>query len=80
MIMFNASFVAVPAFIRVDPVTISGPDNQLDRESPRRAANSEPGEHAMPTVRAPNARAVPTAPSTYGVRPLAAIPTSVSEP
>ena len=25
VIMFSASFVAVPAFIRVDPVTISGP-------------------------------------------------------
>ena len=77
MIIFSASFVAVPAFIRVDPVTISGPTiNSIANLAA--CANSEPGEQAIPTVRAPNSRAFRIAPSTYGVLPLAAIPTSAS--
>ena len=75
--MFSTSFVAVPAFMRVDPVIISGPVSGSMGNSTARDS-SESGVQLIPMVTAPSLRASPTAPSTYGVRPLAAIPTRAS--
>ncbi len=77
LIMFNTSLVAVPAFMRVEPATTSGPVSGVMAICTARA-NSESGVQLMPAVTAPSRRASATAPSTYGVRPLAAIPTSTS--
>src|ERR1039458_5449997 len=77
LIMFRTSLVAVPAFMRVEPATISGPVSGVMAICTARA-NSESGVQLMPAVTAPRRRASAIAPSTYGVRPLAAIPTSTS--
>ena len=75
--MLSTSFCAVPAFRRVDPATTSGPTSGVMAISTARAS-SESGVQLIPTVTAPMRRASATAPSTYGVRPLAAMPTSTS--
>ena len=69
--------MAVPAFMRVDPATISGPDQRRDGDI-HGARQFRIGRAADPDGTAPSRRASATAPSTYGVRPLAAIPTSTS--
>src|ERR1039458_2738916 len=71
LIMFRTSLVAVPAFMRVEPATISGPVSGVMAICTARA-NSESGVQLMPAVTAPRRRASAIAPSTYGVRPLAA--------
>ena len=75
--MFKTSFVAVPALSRVEPLSTSGPTTGCIKRSTRES-NSESVLHVRPMVVAPTARAYSTAPSTYGVRPLAAMPTTTS--
>jgi hypothetical protein len=75
-----ASFVAVPAFIRVEPVSTSGPQST----SIRCAMLSRAGisVHASKAVTGlastPRAAHHSNAPSTYGVVPPAAIPSTAS--
>ena len=77
--MFSTSFVAVPAFMRLDPATTSGPTSTTIGTSGSRARR-EAGLHVMPIVAAaPRSRlAASRAASTYGARPLAEIPTTTS--
>ena len=74
----STSFCAVAAFIRVEPVTTSGPVS-----TPMNTSTSSPGgrvrvgrdqDGAAPPPRGRRA----SAPRTYGVRPLAASPTTTS--
>src|SRR5918994_1447022 len=75
--VLSTSFCAVPALSRVDPATSSGPTTTSIARSAS-AASSDPGAQTSATVRAPAARAARTASTTYGVRPLALIPTTTS--
>ena len=75
---FSTTFVAVPAFSRVEPVMISGPTGRSISASHGCAARARAGLHVSSSVRAPVSRARASAPSTNGVRPLAAIPHSTS--
>jgi hypothetical protein len=76
-IVFSTSFCAVPAFIRVEPLMNSGPTSTSIGRSARRAS-SAPWAHASPIVSAPASRARSSAPSVYGVRPLALTPSTAS--
>ena len=51
--MFNTSFCAVPAFMRVLPATISGPTSGAIGKSTARDS-SESGVQQIPTVTAPS--------------------------
>ena len=77
VIWFNASFVAVPAFSRVEPATTSGPTSSTIARSARRES---PGRRlaVRRTVRAPRRRARTSAPSTNGVTELAEMPSTRS--
>lgn len=75
--IFSTSLVAVPAFMRVLPVSTSGPVAGVIAISAA-CARADPGTQLNPTVSAPKLFAYSIAPSTYGVRPLAAMPTRVS--
>ena len=57
VIMLSTSFVAVPAFMRVDPVTTSGPVIGDDEMSATSSASCGGGEQATSAVRAPTLRA-----------------------
>ncbi len=74
----RTSLVAVPAFMRVDPVTASGPT--LGRITTSQASASWRGgsvQDSKPVV-APSDLARPSAARTNGVVPLAAIPSTKS--
>ena len=76
-IMFNTSFCAVPAFIRVEPVIASGPTTGTIAISTD-LVSADSGLHTIAAVKQPIDRAYSTAPIVYGVRPEAAIPTTAS--
>ena len=61
--MLRTSLVAVPAFIRVEPATTSGPASGSIAMSTARES-SDPGVQLIPTVTAPIRLASPIAPST----------------
>lgn len=61
--MFRTSLVAVPAFMRVDPVRTSGPVAGVIAISATRAI-AEPGTQVSATVSAPRLCAASNAPST----------------
>ncbi len=75
--MFSTILAAVPAPSRVEPVTISGPTG-ISMPCSAAADSGVPRLHDSPTVSAPRSVASRSAPSTYGVVPLEAIPTTVS--
>ncbi len=77
--MFRISFCAVPDFMRVEPVTTSGPTTASIGTSAWREI-SAPRTQLTAAVNAPILPAYSSPPTTYGVRPLAARPTTVSEP
>src|SRR5204863_6183296 len=74
----STSLVAVPALRRVDPVITSGPVTGLMMTSHVSARTLGGAEHVTRTVLAPMVCARPNAARTYGVVPLAAIPTTTS--
>ena len=77
LIIFKISFWAVPDFIRVLPVNTSGPTiGHIDVSAFSKMAAL--GLHAMAPVKQPSDRANSKAPLTYGVRPLAEMPMTVS--
>ena len=59
--MLRTSFCAVPAFIRVDPASTSGPTTGTIGTSTARVM-AESGTQVTATVKAPMARACSTAP------------------
>ena len=63
--MFRTNLVAVPAFMRVEPATISGPASGAMEISTARES-SESGVQLMPMVRAPRRRASATRPEHVG--------------
>ena len=67
----------VPAFMRVEPVTTSGPVNIVKGISAIEPI-SESGVQAIEIVAAGMERAYFSPPMTYGVRPEAAMPTNTS--
>ena len=73
----TASFCAVPAFRRVEPVSTSGPVSSRTARAPT-SSSGVPGLFAIPQVRQPRRRACRTPSTTNGVVPLAASPTTVS--
>src|SRR6266481_3062157 len=75
--MFSTIFCEVPAFNRVDPVNTSGPTSGAITIFASRPTGMRKFE-VTATVVAPHARAYFSAPTTYGVVPLAAIPTTTS--
>jgi hypothetical protein len=75
--MFKTSFCAVPAFMRVEPVTTSGPTRGAITTSASKRA-SEEGLAVTTIVTAPTLRPYSTAPIGYGVRRLAMMPTTTS--
>ena len=75
--MFRTSFCAVPDFNRVEPAITSGPTIGSMAISTARAS-SVFSLQVTQTVSAPISRAYRTAPMVYGVRPLAATPTTAS--
>ncbi len=77
--MFSTIFWAVPAFSRVEPVRTSGPTCVAIRILASRATGVR-GFTVIATVAAPRRRAYCSAASTYGVVPLAVIPTTTSRP
>ncbi len=78
VIVLSTSLVAVPAFMRVEPVTTSGPVMGTMATSTRTARSTGGGEQATMAVRAPRVIARSSAPRTYGVVPDAAMPTTKS--
>ncbi|OBT53310.1 hypothetical protein VE04_06278, partial [Pseudogymnoascus sp. 24MN13] len=73
--IFKTSLVAVPAFIRVLPVTTSGPVTALIMKSTLPLLLMADGlQHATPIVVQPRDFAKAKQLSTYGVRPDAAMP------
>ena len=76
-IVLSTSFCAVPAFSRVEPARNSGPTTTAISCSTSRPS-SESGTATMHAVTAPACAAASSAPSTYGVRPLALTPTTAS--
>jgi len=78
VMVLSTSFVAVPAFIRVDPVSTSGPT--LGRISTSHVSASTCGgsEHESKPVSAPIVCARESAARTNGVVPLAAMPSTKS--
>ncbi len=75
--MFKTIFCEVPAFNRVDPVKTSAPTPTAIANFAKRA-NGISRLAITATVNAPRPRANFIAPKTYGVVPLAAIPTTTS--
>ena len=75
--MFNTIFWDVPAFNRVDPVSTSGPTSGAITIFASRPTGMRKFD-VTATVIALRARAYFNAPTTYGVVPLAAIPTTTS--
>ena len=75
--MLRTIFCAVPAFMRLEPASTSGPTTGTIATSTARVI-SDPGAQVTATVNAPSARARSTAPIVYGVRPDAAMPTTAS--
>lgn len=77
--IFSTILVAVPAFNRVLPVTTSGPGSGAIRKSTVPDVPIAEGEaQTTPMVRQPIFFANAKHPRTYGVRPDAAMPTTVS--
>ena len=62
--MFNTSLVAVPAFMRVEPVMTSGPTSGAITTSLSRSSCADGGVQSMKPVRAPRSRARCSAPCT----------------
>ena len=77
MIWLSASFVAVPAFSRVEPARTSGPTRSATTMSARRRSAGE-GFAVTRIVRAPRRRPRASAPCTNGVTALAETPTTRS--
>ena len=75
--MLSTTFVAVPAFNRVDPVTTSGPTLNTIATSAS-FFSSERASQVTPMIRARAFQACVTAPRTNGVIPLAEMPTTTS--
>lgn len=75
--MFKTIFCDVPAFNRVDPVKTSAPTSTAIAIFASRASGIS-RLAITATVVAPRPRAYFIAPKTYGVVPLAAIPTTTS--
>src|SRR5438105_6334931 len=77
--MLRMSFVAVPAFIRLDPAMTSGPTSTTMATSAARAGG-ESGVQVIAMVAAAwrSLFAPSIASTTYGARPLAEIPTTTS--
>ena len=75
--ILSTSFCAVPAFIREEPVTTSAPTIGVMANSAV-VETALPGLQEIPTVRQPSWRAYSSPAITYGVRPLAAMPTTTS--
>jgi hypothetical protein len=77
--IFSTSFVAVPALSLVLPLTTSGPGKGAIKKSTSPDSPSAEGStHTTPIVIHPLRFANPIHPRTYGVRPDAAIPTTLS--
>src|SRR5206468_12325176 len=76
--VLRTSLVAVPALRRVDPVSTSGPVIGLMMTSQVSARTCGGFEQVTSTVLAPSVCARDKAIRTYGVVPLAAIPTTTS--
>ncbi len=76
-IVLSTSFCAVPAFRRVDPARNSGPTTTTISCSTS-DPSCDPAAETTQAVRAPASAAVSSAPTTYGVAPLALIPTTAS--
>ena len=74
---FSTIFCVVPAVSRVEPASTSPPVSISTARSAARAI-SPPGALVTATARAPASRAARSAPSTYGVRPEALMPTTAS--
>ena len=79
----NFVLVAVPLFMRVEPMTTSGPTSGQIATSTRpgstgSASNCARGLHVTRSVVAPRSLASRSAPVTYGVRLLAATPQRTS--
>src|SRR5438132_3171163 len=77
--MLRTSFVAVPAFIRLDPAMTSGPTSTTMAMSAARAS-AESGVHVIAMVAAAwrSLFAPSIASTTYGARPLAEIPNTTA--
>ena len=76
--MLSMSFVTVPAFNRVDPVIISGPTIGVMKWSMYAFSSAVGGTQQRKIVFEPMLCASLSAPKTYGVLPLLAIPTITS--
>src|SRR6266849_3110488 len=76
--MLSTSLVAVPALRRVEPVSTSGPTMGLMIASHVAARTFGGVEQVTRTVLAPRVWARESAIRTYGVVPLAAMPTTTS--
>lgn len=75
----HTSFVAVPAFILVLPVTTSPPTTHSTTSSQFPSVRKALGDaQAIPAVKHPIDFANPTPPRTHGVRPLLAMPMTLS--
>ena len=75
--MLSTSFCAVPDLRRVEPESTSGPTSTSIPCSAA-ALRAVPTLHERPMLSAPSSRARRTAAITYGVRPLEAMPITVS--
>ena len=75
--MLRTSLCAVPAFMRVEPVTTSAPVSVTIAMSAS-FASGDPSLHVSPTVAQPSDFAYPSAPSTYSAPPAALMPTTQS--
>ncbi len=76
--VLRTSFVAVPAFMRVDPVRASGPTFGSTRTSHVSTSTRGGSEHETSPVAAPMVCARDRAARTNGVVPLAAMPRTKS--
>ena len=76
--VLSTSLVAVPAFIRVEPVTTSGPTGTVMQTSQVSRSSRGGSEQETSPVRAPSVCARASAARTKGVVPLAAMPTTTS--
>ena len=78
VMVLSTSLVAVPAFMRVEPVTTSGPTSTTMHTSTLSRMPRGGSEQVKNPVRAPSSRACSRAARTYGVVPLAAMPSTKS--
>ena len=76
--VLSTNLVAVPALRRVEPVSTSGPTTGLMMTSHVSASTFGGAAQVTSTVLAPRVCARDSADRTYGVVPLAAIPTTTS--